>query len=204
MKNRFGSTNEIGVFEMRESGMEEVTNPSEVFLSERTLGTSGSTVVASVEGSRPILIEVQALVTPTSYGVPQRNTTGVDYRRLGLLIAVLEKRLGMMLGQYDVFVNIAGGVRVEEPAVDLGIAVSILSSMRDVPVDSQSIAIGEVGLSGEVRAVSQIEKRVQEAQKLGFKRVVLPKNNLKSFQQSNGIELCGVEHIDDAVALLVR
>lgn len=204
MKNRFGSTNEIGVFEMRESGMEEVTNPSEVFLSERTLGTSGSTVVASVEGSRPILIEVQALVTPTSYGVPQRNTTGVDYRRLGLLIAVLEKRLGMKLGQYDVFVNIAGGVRVEEPAVDLGIAVSILSSMRDVPVDSQSIAIGEVGLSGEVRAVSQIEKRVQEAQKLGFKRVVLPKNNLKSFQQSNGIELCGVEHIDDAVALLVR
>ena len=204
MKNRFGSTNEIGVFEMRESGMEEVANPSEVFLSERTVGTSGSTVVASVEGSRPILIEVQALVTPTSYGVPQRNTTGVDYRRLGLLIAVLEKRLGMMLGQYDVFVNIAGGVRVDEPAVDLGIAISILSSMKDVPVDSQSIAIGEIGLSGEVRAVSQIEKRVQEAQKLGFKRVILPKNNLKSFQQSNGIELCGVEHIDDAVPLLVR
>jgi len=204
MKNRFGSTNEIGVFEMRDTGLREITNPSEVFLSERSMGRSGSTVVASMEGSRPILIEVQALVTPASYGVPQRNTTGFDYRRLGLLIAVLEKQFGMALGQYDVFVNIAGGVRVDDPAVDLGIAASIYSSMRDMPIDSQSIAIGELGLSGEVRTVSQIEKRMQEAVKLGFKRVILPKNNLKNLQRDTGIELCGVDRIDDAVGLLTR
>ncbi len=204
MKNRYGSTNEIGVFEMRDTGLREVTNPSEVFLSERSFGASGSTVVASVEGSRPILIEVQALVTPTSYGVPQRNTTGFDYRRLGLLIAVLEKRAGIRLGQQDVFVNIAGGVRVDEPAVDLGIAASIISSMRDVPIDSQSVGVGEIGLSGEVRTVSQIEKRVQEASKLGFKRFILPKNNLKGITRANGIQLIGVERIEDAIDIWFR
>lgn len=230
MKNRFGSTNEIGIFEMRDSGLQEVKNPSEVFLSERSFGASGSTVVASVEGTRPILIEVQALVTATSYGVPQRNTTGFDYRRLSLLLAVLEKRIGVMVSQHDVFVNIAGGVRVDEPAVDLGIAVSIISSLRDVPVDSQSVAVGEIGLGGEVRTVSQIEKRVQEAAKLGFKRIILPKNNLKGLprlraetpahpsgghfgvQARNGgparhpfggIDLVGVEHIEEAVAALL-
>ncbi len=202
IKNRFGSTNEIGVFEMRDSGLQEVKNPSEVFLSERSFGASGSTVVASVEGTRPILIEVQALVTSTSYGVPQRTTTGFDARRLGLLIAVIEKRLGVMLGQYDVFVNIAGGVRVEEPAVDLGIAAYIISSFRDQPVDSQTVAIGEIGLSGEVRTVSQIEKRVQEAARLGFQRVVVPKNNLKGLQRPGDIELLGVERIEDAVRIL--
>jgi DNA repair protein RadA/Sms len=204
MKNRYGSTNEIGVFEMRDTGLREVPNPSEVFLSERSFGASGSTVVASVEGSRPILIEVQALVTPTSYGVPQRNTTGFDYRRLGLLLAVLEKRAGMRLGQQDVFVNIAGGVRVDEPAVDLGIAASIISSMRDIPIDSQSVGVGEIGLSGEVRTVSQIEKRVQEASKLGFKRFILPKNNLKGITRTNGIELIGVEGIEDAIDIWFR
>ncbi len=203
IKNRFGSTNEIGVFEMRDTGLQEVRNPSEVFLSERSFGASGSTVVASVEGTRPILIEVQALVTPTSYGVPQRNTTGFDYRRLGLLIAVLEKRLGIMLGQYDVFVNIAGGVRVDEPAVDLGIATSIISSLRDRSIDSQIVAVGEIGLGGEVRTVSQIEKRVQEAAKLGFQRILLPKNNLKGLLRSNGIELVGIERIEDAVKILL-
>jgi DNA repair protein RadA/Sms len=203
IKNRFGSTNEIGVFEMRDTGLQEVKNPSEVFLSERSFGASGSTVVASVEGTRPILIEVQALVTPTSYGVPQRNTTGFDYRRLGLLIAVLEKRLGIMLGQYDVFVNIAGGVRVDEPAVDLGIATSIISSLRDRAIDSQIVAVGEIGLGGEVRTVSQIEKRVQEAAKLGFQRILLPKNNLKGLLRSNGIELVGIERIEDAVKILL-
>ncbi len=203
IKNRFGSTNEIGVFEMRDRGLEEVRNPSALFLSERAFGASGSTVVSSVEGTRPILIEVQALVTPTSYGVPQRNTTGVDYRRLGLLIAVLEKRLGMLLGQHDVFVNIAGGVRIDEPAVDLGIAASIISSLRDVPIDSQTVAVGEVGLSGEVRTVSQIERRVQEAAKLGFQRIVLPKQNLKGVP-SNGIELIGVERIEDAINVLLH
>ncbi len=133
LKNRFGSTNEIGIFEMREEGLREVKNPSEVFLSERHYGTSGSTVVASIEGSRPILVEVQALVTPTNYGLPQRNSTGFDFRRLALLLAVLEKRMGMNLGQQDVFVNVAGGLKIDEPAVDLGIAVSITSSLRDVP-----------------------------------------------------------------------
>jgi DNA repair protein RadA/Sms len=202
IKNRFGSTNEIGVFEMREAGLEEVKNPSEVFLSERSFGSSGSAVVASIEGTRPILIEVQALVTPTSYGVPQRNTTGFDYRRLGLLIAVLEKRLGMALGQFDVFVNIAGGIRVDEPAVDLGIGMSIISSLRDRAIDSQTVTVGEIGLSGEVRTVGQLEKRVQEAAKLGFQRIIVPKNNLKGLQRANGIEIAGVERIDDAVTLL--
>lgn len=202
IKNRFGSTNEIGVFEMRDNGLTEVKNPSEVFLSERSFGASGSSVVASMEGTRPILIEVQALVTPTSYGVPQRNTTGFDARRLGMLLAVLEKRAGMKLGQYDVFVNIAGGVRVDEPAVDLGIATSIISSLRDTPIHSQTVAVGEVGLSGEIRTVSQIEKRVQEAGKLGFKRCILPRNNLKGIQRSEGIDLIGVERIEDALEAL--
>lgn len=203
IKNRFGSTNEIGVFEMRDTGLQEVKNPSEVFLSERSFGASGSAVVASVEGTRPILIEVQALVTPTNYGVPQRNTTGFDYRRLGLLIAVLEKRLGMMLGQHDVFVNIAGGIHVDEPAVDLGIAASIISSLRDVPIDSQTVAVGEIGLSGEVRTVNQIEKRVQEAAKLGFHKIIVPKNNLKGILSTNAIELIGIERIDDAIKILL-
>jgi DNA repair protein RadA/Sms len=204
MKNRFGSTNEIGVFEMREDGLHEVKNPSEVFLSQRLYGASGSTVVASIEGTRPILIEVQALVTATSYGVPQRTTTGFDYRRLNLLLAVLEKRLGILLGQHDVFVNVAGGIRVDEPAVDLGIAVSIISSLRDVPVDSQTVAVGEIGLSGEVRAVHQIEKRVQEAAKLGFQRIIVPKNNLKGLTNTKGIETIGVEQVDEAIKILVR
>jgi DNA repair protein RadA/Sms len=204
MKNRFGSTNEIGVFEMREDGLHQVKNPSEVFLSQRLYGASGSTVVASIEGTRPILIEVQALVTATSYGVPQRTTTGFDYRRLNLLLAVLEKRLGILLGQQDVFVNIAGGIRIDEPAVDLGIAVSIISSLRDIPVDSQTVAVGEIGLSGEVRAVHQLDKRVQEAAKLGFQRIIVPKNNLKGTTKTKGIEVIGVEQVDEAVKSLIR
>jgi DNA repair protein RadA/Sms len=203
MKNRFGSTNEIGVFEMRENGLEEVKNPSEVFLSERSFGASGSSVVASIEGTRPILIEVQALVTATNYGTPQRNSTGVDLRRLNLLLAVLEKRLGMHLGQQDVFVNIAGGISIDEPAVDLGIAASIISSFRDVPADSQAVSVGEIGLGGEVRTVSHIEKRVQEATKLGFQRIIIPKNNLKELSKPSGIEIIGVERIDDAIKLLL-
>lgn len=204
MKNRFGSTNEIGVFDMREDGLREVKNPSEVFLSERSVGSSGSTVVASIEGTRPILLEVQALVTKSSYGVPQRNSTGIDYRRLNLLVAVLEKRLGLLLGQFDIFVNIAGGLRVDEPAVDLGVAISIVSSLREIPVDSHSVAIGEVGLGGEVRAVGDIEKRVQEACKLGFTRIVLPSNNLKLIKRQSAVELIPVEKIEDAVKALLQ
>ena len=203
LKNRFGSTNEIGIFEMHDSGLREVRNPSEVFLSERRQGTSGSTVVASIEGSRPILVEVQALVTPTSYGVPQRTTTGVDYRRLSLLLAVLEKRVGLRLGTYDVFVNIAGGVKIDEPAVDLGIATSITSSLRDVAVDSTSVAVGEIGLGGEIRTIGQIEKRVQEAAKLGFKRIIVPQNNVKGIKKNGEIEIVGVDRIEKAMEALL-
>lgn len=203
LKNRFGSTNEIGVFEMHDSGLREVVNPSEVFLSERRYGTSGSTVAASIEGTRPILVEVQALVSSTNYGMPQRNTTGVDYRRLSLLLAVLEKRMGLHLGSYDVFVNIAGGVKIDEPAIDLGIATSITSSLRDVPVDSSSVAVGEIGLGGEIRTVGQIEKRVQEAAKLGFKRIIVPQNNLKGIKGNGEIEVIGVDRIEKALEVLL-
>jgi len=202
-KNRFGSTNEIGVFEMRSTGLCEVMNPSEVFLSERSVGTPGSTVVAAMEGTRPILVEVQALVSSTSFNVPQRNTTGFDYRRLGHLLAVLEKRLGMNMGAHDVFVNVAGGVRIEEPGVDLGIVTSILSSMKDVAVASQTIAVGEIGLGGEIRSVGQIEKRIQEAEKLGFERFILPKNNLRT-ATGGRIILDPVERIEDVVKILLR
>jgi DNA repair protein RadA/Sms len=203
LKNRFGSTNEIGIFEMHDNGLREVLNPSEIFLSERHYGSSGSTVVASIEGSRPILIEVQALVTPTNYGMPQRTSTGFDYRRLALLLAVLEKRVGLNLGQQDVFVNIAGGIRIDEPAVDLGIATSITSSLRDVPVDSSSVAVGEIGLGGEIRTIGQIDKRVHEAAKLGFKRIIIPQNNLKNLKRSSEIEIIGVDRIEKAIETLL-
>ena len=203
MKNRFGSTNEIGIFEMHDSGLREVYNPSEIFLSERHYGASGSAVVASIEGSRPILIEVQALVTPTNYGLPQRTSTGFDSRRLALLLAVLEKRVGLNLGQQDVFVNVAGGIRIDEPAVDLGIATAITSSLRDIPVDSASVAVGEVGLGGEIRAIGQIEKRVHEAAKLGFKRVIVPQHNLKTFKPNGDIEILGVDRVEQAIELLL-
>jgi DNA repair protein RadA/Sms len=203
LKNRFGSTNEIGIFEMHDTGLREVLNPSEIFLSERHYGTSGSTVVASIEGSRPILVEVQALVTPTNYGMPQRTSTGFDYRRMALLLAVLEKRMGLNLGQQDVFVNIAGGIRIDEPGVDLGIAASITSSLRDIPVDSSSVAVGEIGLGGEIRTIGQIEKRVHEAAKLGFKRIIVPQHNLKSFKSNSEIEIIGVDRIEKAIEALL-
>ena len=203
MKNRFGSTNEIGVFEMRDTGLREVANPSEVFLSERSFGASGSTVVAGVEGTRPILLEVQALVAPTSYGVPQRTATGFDSRRLQMLLAVLERRAGLHMGQYDVFVNVAGGVRIDEPAADLGMALSIVSSVRDVPADSGAVVIGEVGLGGEIRRVSQAEKRVAEARKLGFTRVILPARNLSVQRSSSELEVVEVETIVQAIAALL-
>lgn len=203
LKNRFGSTNEIGIFEMHDTGLREVRNPSEVFLSERRSGTSGSTVVASIEGSRPILVEVQALVTSTSYGMPQRTTTGVDTRRLSLLLAVLEKRVGLGLGTQDVFVNIAGGVRIDEPAVDLGIATSIASSLRDTPVDSSAVAVGEIGLGGEIRTIGHMEKRVQEAAKLGFRRIVVPQNNMKGLKGNGEIEIIGVDRVERAMEVLL-
>jgi len=204
MKNRFGSTNEIGIFEMLENGLQEVVNPSASFLSQRRLDSSGSSVVASLEGTRPLLLEVQALVTPSSYGVPQRTATGFDGRRLQMLLAVLEKRAGVRLGQYDVFVNIAGGVRVDEPAADLGVAISVVSSIRDRPVDPTSVTIGEVGLGGEIRAAGQIEKRIQEARKLGFKRMILPAGNMKNLRNPDGLDLVGVHTIDEAIRELLN
>lgn len=188
-KNRYGSTNEIGVFEMGEQGLVEVANPSSVFLSERSFGASGSVITATLEGSRPILVEAQALVTPTSYGVPQRSATGFDYKRLQMLLAVLEKRLGLGLGQYDVFVNIAGGVRVDDPAVDLAVAAAIVSSFRDIPAESEAVVIGEIGLGGEIRTVVQADQRVAEAAKLGFKTVVLPEANARKTTPRDGVEL---------------
>lgn len=174
VKNRFGATNEIGVFEMREDGLAEVKNPSEIFLSDRNFDVSGSTVICAMEGTRPLLVEIQALVTPTSYGTPQRTATGYDARRLQMLIAVLEKRQGLSLSTHDVFVNAAGGVRLEEPAVDLGVAVALASSFRDREIDRSTIFIGEIGLGGELRSVPMLEPRLNEASKLGFRRAVVP------------------------------
>lgn len=199
-KNRYGSTNEIGVFSMSSEGLVEVPNPSEVFLSERQYGTSGSAVCSVLEGSRPVLLEVQSLVTPTHYNTPQRTTTGYDYRRVAMLLAVLEKRIGARLSQQDVFINIAGGLTVDEPAVDLAIAMAVLSSMKDVPLDSKTCLIGEIGLGGEVRAVPQPELRVAEALKLGFEQVILPRANLKSVGSVKG-KVVGVEKLSDVVKI---
>jgi DNA repair protein RadA/Sms len=206
IKNRFGSTNEIGIFEMHDAGLREVSNPSAVFLAERRPDASGSAVVAAMEGTRPLLVEVQALVAPTSYGMPQRTATGFDGRRLQMLLAVLEKRAGMRLGQYDVFVNVAGGVRVDEPAADLGMALAIASSLRDIPVSADAAIVGEVGLGGEIRTIHHIEKRIAEAQKLGFRQLVLPRNNAPQSRpaQSANIALKEVETIDEALRVLLR
>ena len=203
VKNRFGSTNELGIFEMHSTGLREVTNPSEAFLAERRTDASGSAVVASMEGTRPLLLEVQALVTPTNYGIPQRTSTGFDGKRLQMLLAVLEKRAGLRVGQYDVFVNIAGGVRVDEPAVDLGTALAIVSSMRDVPVDPTAVAVGEVGLGGEIRTINQIDKRITESKRLGFKRVIIPRGNLKNLRVNGDQQVIEVESIDQAIRSLL-
>ncbi len=202
-KNRFGSTNEIGVFEMREDGLREVTNPSELFLSEREKQTPGSVVTSSVEGSRPILLEVQALVTPSNFGYPQRVSNGFDQKRLSILLAVLEKRAGVRASVNNVFVNVAGGIRVIEPAVDLAVCVSIASSLSDKVVDNQTIIIGEVGLGGEIRSVGHIEKRIQEAQKLGFKSAIIPAGNLKGIKLSDAIKVIAVDNVKDAIIKLL-
>jgi DNA repair protein RadA/Sms len=198
VKNRFGSTNEIGIFEMREGGLEEVTNPSELFLSERSHGAAGSAVIASMEGTRPVLVEIQALVTPSSYGTPRRMATGLDHNRVSLIMAVLEKRMGLYLQSQDAYVNVAGGVRLDEPAVDLGIALALSSSFREQSVKPSDVYIGEVGLTGEVRGVSRIEQRVREAMKLGFTRVIVPTKNLRGWQPPADIQVIGVETVQEA------
>ncbi len=202
-KNRFGSTNEIGVFEMHEEGLKEVKNPSELFLSERDKSSSGSTVTASIEGSRPILLEVQALVTPSNYGNPQRVTTGFDQRRLSILLAVLEKRSGLRLSANNVFLNMAGGVKIAEPAVDLAVCCSIASSLLDKLIDNNTVVIGEVGLGGEIRSIGHVEKRIQEAEKLGFKRIIIPGNNKKGLKSKGGIEICPIDSLNEAINLLL-
>lgn len=203
VKNRFGSTNEIGVFEMRQEGLVEVENPSEYMLNGKPEGASGSVVACSMEGTRPILLEVQALVCRSNFGIPRRTSAGTDFNRVNLLMAVLEKRLGLKLGDCDAYVNIAGGIRMNEPAIDLGIVLAIVSSYKEQPIDEKTICFGEVGLSGEVRAVSMAEQRVLEAQKLGFDTCILPevcvdtvKQNLK---ENKGIKLVGVRTVKDAM-----
>lgn len=203
IKNRFGSTNEIGIFEMTGTGLLEVKNPSEVFLSQRSKGNSGSSVSASMEGTRPILIEVQALVSSSGYSVPQRTATGFDYKRLAILIAVLEKKIGIHLSKFDVFLNIAGGIKIDEPSIDLAAAMSICSSFKDTPLESDMLILGELGLSGEIRAISFADRRIKEAVKLGFKKVVIPKSNLKNFKQNGVIEYIPVESIQDAIRLVL-
>lgn len=202
VKNRFGSTNEIGIFEMKDSGLVEVVSPSEFFLSERTRATPGSAVIASLEGSRPILVELQALVVPSHYGVPRRTSQGVDANRVSLLVAVMEKRLGIPLLNQDIFLNIAGGMKVEEPGADLGVIASITSSAKDRPVEPDLVIFGEVGLGGEVRGISRSETRVKEAARLGFQRCLLPKANREKLRGTEGIELIGVKNVQEAMEKL--
>jgi len=202
VKNRFGSTNEIGVFEMKESGLQPVANPSALFLAERPVDVPGSVVIASIEGTRPILVELQALVSPTAFGTARRTTLGVDHNRVALLVAVLEKKMGLQLFGHDIFVNVAGGVRIDEPAVDLGIVAAVASSFLDKPIAANTLLLGEVGLAGEVRAVGQADTRVREGAKLGFTRCILPEASLRQIPSIDGVELCGVRSLSDAWGVL--
>ena len=199
VKNRFGSTNEIGVFEMRNEGLVEVANPSEFMLEGRPKDASGCVVSCSMEGTRPILIEIQALVTRTNFGIPRRQAQGADYNRLNLLMAVLEKRVGLALGECDTYLNIAGGIKVTEPAIDLGIVLAVVSSFRNKPLPSDLVAFGEVGLSGEVRSISQIEGRVKEAAKLGFKTCVVPATGKESLKNMEGVKIIYVNSVAEAM-----
>lgn len=201
VKNRFGSTNEIGVFEMTDTGLRQVENPSEYMLNGRPKNTSGSIVTCSVEGTRPMLVEIQALACKTNFGMPRRTAAGTDYNRVNLLIAVLEKRLGMYFGDYDVYINMAGGIRLNEPALDLGIIMALISSYKDIPIDEDTIAFGEVGLSGEVRAVNLAQRRVSEAKKLGFKVCILPKVSAEQIKDVKGIKLIGISNIKEITGL---
>jgi DNA repair protein RadA/Sms len=202
VKNRFGSTNEIGVFEMKDSGLVEVVSPSEFFLSGRSQPAPGSVVMPSIEGSRPILIELQALVVSTNFGIPRRTAEGVDPNRVSLLVAVMEKRLGFHLFNHDIFLNIVGGMRVDEPGADLAVISSIASSLKNQLIDPETAVFGEVGLGGEVRGVSQSEVRVNESARLGFKRCLLPRQNMEKIKSRQGIELIGVRAIHEAMNIL--
>jgi len=202
VKNRFGSTNEIGVFEMQQAGLIEVKNPSEFMLSGRPDNATGAAVACLMEGSRPILVEVQALVVPTAFGLPRRTSTGTDVNRINLLMAVIEKRCALAMSRYDAYINIAGGLRINEPALDLSIIMSLISSMKNRTIDEKTVIFGEVGLSGEVRAVSMPEIRIREAMKLGFEVCILPKVSLEKISFKGNIKLIGVKNINEAVSLL--
>lgn len=204
VKNRFGSTNEIGIFEMHEHGLEEVANPSQIFLEERLDGATGSAIVVAMEGTRPILVEIQALVTPTMFGNAKRTTTGLDFNRVSLIMAVLEKRAGLLLQNQDAYLKAAGGVKLNEPAIDLAIAVSIASSYKEKGTQPTECFIGEIGLTGEIRRVSHIEQRVKEVQKLGFTKVYLPKNNLGNWEAPKGIEIVGVATLAETLKRVFR
>ena len=201
VKNRFGSTNEIGVFEMRQNGLTEVKNPSEFMLNGRLEDSSGSVVACSMEGTRPILLEIQALVCESNFGMPRRTAAGTDYNRVNLLMAVLEKRIGYRLSNYDAYVNIAGGIKINEPALDLGIVMAIVSSYKNHPVEEGTIIFGEVGLNGEVRAVSMPEQRVAEAKKLGFAKCIMPTVSVESVKNIKGIQIVGVKNLNEAMQL---
>ena len=202
VKNRFGSTNEIGMFEMKQEGMCEVTNPSDILITEREDNPSGSCIIASIEGTRPILVEVQALTSQSVFGIPKRTGNGFDYNRLAVLIAVLEKRAGLMLGGQDIYINVAGGMKLVEPAVDLGIMVTVASAYKNIPIPKDTVVIGEVGLTGEVRRVNLIEKRLKEVEKLGFKTCIIPENNKKGLKDTYKLDIIGVKNIGEALRKL--
>jgi DNA repair protein RadA/Sms len=204
VKNRFGSTNEIGIFEMSDSGLLEVDNPSELFLLERPLHVAGSAVVASIEGTRPLMVELQSLVSQTNFGMPRRTTIGVDFNKVNLLVAVLEKKIGLHLGGMDIFVNVVGGLKLIEPAVDLGIITAVVSSLRDIPVDPRIFLFGEVGLSGEIRAVAQAETRLKEASKIGFRHALIPAGNAEKMRGDFGLEITGVKNVEECIDTVFR
>ncbi len=202
VKNRFGSTNEIGMFEMKNEGLVEITNPSDILISERDDNPSGSCIIASMEGTRPMLIELQALTTLSVFGIPKRTTNGLDYNRLAVLVAVLEKRANVNIGSQDIYVNVVGGIKLNEPSIDLGIICVCSSSFKDVPIPKDTVIMGEVGLTGEVRRISMIEKRLKEAEKMGFKRCIIPENNKKYLEGSYKLDIVGVKNIEEALRAL--
>ena len=202
VKNRFGSTNELGMFEMKNEGMVEITNPSSILISERDDNPAGSVIVASMEGTRPLLIELQALTATSVFGIPKRTANGFDYNRLAVLIAVLEKKAGLALGGQDVYLNVVSGIRIVEPAVDLGVILACSSSFKNISIAKDTVAIGEVGLTGEVRAVNMIEKRVKEAEKLGFKKCIIPESNKKLLKDEYKLDIIGVRNINEAIKIL--
>ena len=204
VKNRFGSTNEIGMFEMQNEGLVEITDPSKVLISDSGENPAGSVIIATIEGTRPLLVEFQALTTPTVYGLPRRTANGIDYNRLAVLIAVLEKKVGINLGNQDVYLNVVSGLKINEPAIDLGIIAATVSSFKNIPIDKKTVVLGEVGLTGEIRSVNLIEKRIKEAEKLGFKKCIIPESNKKLLKESYKLDIIGVSNVNEAMRTLFK